>query len=307
MTQRLRIATRQSPLAQWQARWVAKQLNCHYPNLLIELVPILTRGDKDHKKPLIELGGKAVFVKALQIALLNDEADIAVHCIKDMSVHEHPDLTLCAVLPRANPADVLISPNHVPIDQLAMNAVIGTGSPRRHSLLKRYYPHLNTALCRGNINTRIKHCMTGDYDGILLAAAGLERLQLQNHITQSLPTDTFIPAIGQGALGIECLRSRTDLLQQMHPLHDAVTACCIEAERTVNRLLGGDCHTAIGAHATIKNNNMALSAFVGSTTTTDFIHTNATEAPHQAIKLGETVATTLLEYGAADLISESQQ
>lgn len=244
----LRIATRNSPLAQWQAQYVKAKLLQLQPDLSINIIGFTTDGDQ-HTGPLQNNGGKTSFVTALQQAILNNQADCAVHSIKDLSVHDQEDLSLVAILQREDPRDVLLSPIALTLDQLPADAVIGTASPRREALLKHHYPALHTALLRGNINTRLKKLHAGDYDAIILAAAGLIRLGLTEHIASYLPSEQFIPAIGQGALGIECRTDDPHVSSLLQQLNHPKTAICVTAERAVNRYIGGDCHTPIAAHA----------------------------------------------------------
>lgn len=300
---KLRIATRQSPLALWQAHFVRDQLQAHYPQWDITCVPIVTQGDQILNQPLATIGGKGLFVKALQRALLNNDADIAVHCVKDMSVHEHPDLCLAAILSREEPTDAFISPHYQTLANCPPGSIIGTASPRRQSLLKHYHPTLDTALLRGNVNSRLEKCQRGDYAGILLATAGLKRLGLTAKITEILPTQRFIPAIGQGALAIECSRDNLSLIEQLTCLHEDVTGHCILAERAVNSLLGGDCTTPIGAYAQWNRGMLTLHAFVGDVNGNQLIHTRQqSSALTHAKQLGEQAAQHLIEQGAKHLL-----
>lgn len=298
----LRIATRQSPLAIWQAEFVKQQLMMLHPQLRIELIKITTQGDQHQSQALATIGGKSLFVKELQHALLDKKADIAVHSIKDMSVHDHPLLTLGAILKRANPADAFVSSKAATLDELTSNAVIGTASPRRQTIIKHYYPSFNIKLLRGNVNTRLNKLDQGEYDAIILAAAGLERLGLDHRIQHYLPEEHFIPAIGQGALGIECRLQDTDLLTLIAPLHHELTASCIHAERAVNRELGGSCFTPIGAHATIDNGLLNLKAFVGSLDGQVLLHSYKQGLITEAIAIGYDVASDLIQQGALTLI-----
>lgn len=301
----LRIATRQSPLALWQAQFVRDQLQAQFPNEKIECIPIVTHGDRDLTQPLANIGGKGLFVKALQQALLNNEADIAVHCVKDMSVHDHPDLTLASILKREAASDAFISPLYDSLDACPPNSVIGTASPRRHSLIKHYYPQLETALLRGNVNSRLDKCEKGEFAGILLATAGLKRLGMLDVIKQTLPIAQFIPAIGQGALAIECRADRADLIEQMQCLNDMTTAYCVLAERSVNRVLGGDCYTPVGAHATINHDTLTLHAFVGSHDGKKHIHAEHAGKMTNAEQIGQRVAEALLSQGAKLLLEQT--
>ena len=204
-----RIITRKSQLALWQANWVKNQLIKHHPDLTVKIIGTDSLGDIDRSRPTNEIGGKGVFVKSLQRALLDLKADIAVHCVKDMSAHPTPGLSLVSVPKREDQRDALISRNNLPLAKLPMGAVIGTGSPRRSSFLKAFRQDLIISPIRGNIDSRLNKLQQENYDAIILACAGLQRLNLQNHITETLDPHWFIPSIGQGALGIECRTNDT--------------------------------------------------------------------------------------------------
>lgn len=256
----LRIATRKSPLALWQANFVKEALLKKHPNLSVELIGVVTEGDQKQEISLASVGGKGLFVKALQQKLLNNEADIAVHSIKDMSVHPVKNLILSAILKRADARDVLISNQYSSIAALPSQAIVGTASPRRSAILKSLRPDIQIQLLRGNVDTRLSKLDAGKYDAIILAAAGVERLGLGNRIREYLPEAIFTPAIGQGAIGIESRENDEKTRELVSFLHDAETGLCVMAERAVNQILNGDCHTPIGAHAKIISGQMHLSA-----------------------------------------------
>lgn len=302
----IRIATRQSPLAIWQAEFVKQQLITHHPQLHVDLVKISTQGDNHQSQALAEIGGKSLFVKELQKALLDNKADIAVHSIKDMSVQEHPELMLGAILKRANPCDAFVSNTAQSFDELSHHAIIGTASPRRQALIQSYYPSFSIKLLRGNINTRLHKLDQGDYEAIILAAAGLERLGLTHRIQAYLPKELFTPAIGQGALGIECCRQHSDLLNLISPLHDDLTAYCVHAEQAVNQQLGGSCFTPIGAHATIDNGILSLNAFVADKNGRVLLRSQRQGPPNEAKTIGLEVANDLIQQGALTLIHHDQ-
>lgn len=296
----LRIATRQSALALWQAEHVKNQLQIVYPDLNIKLVKITSDGDKDQTRSLAEIGGKDLFVKKLQQAILDNKADIAVHCIKDMSVHQHPELKLGAILKRGNPYDVVVS-THTNLDR---HAIIGTASPRRQCLIHALYPGYEVKLIRGNVNTRLAKLDDGAYDAIILAAAGLIRLGLENRISSYLPEAFFTPAIGQGALGLECKQDDAKLIALLQPLHDQTTALCVNAEKAVNQKLNGNCFTPLGAYATINNNQLNLNAFVGSLDGKTILRTTASGNAQDAIAIGTMAATDLIDQGALNLLRD---
>ena len=302
MTEQLiKIATRQSPMALWQAECIKQQLQTKYPQQPIELVGFTTQGDQNTRDSLAQIGGKDLFVKELQQALLDEQADLAVHCIKDMSVHTHPQLCMRAVCRRDDPRDVLVANDYMSLAELPPGAVIGTASPRRKSLLLYYYPHLNIQLLRGNVNTRLSKLDSGEYDGIILAAAGLVRLQLKQRIRQYLDVDTFIPAIAQGALGIECRRDDKRVSSIVSSLNDVISQQCVTAERAVNQVLGGSCQTPIGAYAIIKNKQLHLSAMVASMDGSVMIRDEICGAADAAQTLGADLGRVLLHKGAKDL------
>jgi len=298
----IRIATRKSKLALWQANFVKSALEKKYPELTVTLIEMVTEGDRQQNVPLTNIGGKSVFVKALQQALLNNEADIAVHSIKDMSVHDAKCLVLGAICERADPRDAFISNRYTTIESLPHDAIIGTSSPRRVSFIKSILPNARTELLRGNVDTRLLKLDENKYDAIILAAAGLHRLGLASRIQFYFPENSFIPAIGQGAIGVEC-REDNHLIRELTSfLHHAETAQCIIAERAVNQLLGGDCSTAIGAHAKIIDNKLILDAVVGSLDGKTILRAQTSGDFSEAKKCGEIVAQDLLSQGAAALI-----
>ncbi len=303
MVKTLRIATRKSPMALWQAHFIKANIQRIYPDLSIQLIELVTQGDKDLSTALVNLGGKSLFVKELQQALLNDQADIAVHCIKDMSVHAVPGLKLAAVCQRSDPRDALISHQKITLRELPHGAVVGTASPRRQSLLLAMRPDLTIKLLRGNVNTRLQKLDAKNYDAIVLAAAGLERLSLAQRIHERFDPNTFIPAIGQGALGIECRANDTATLQKIAFLHHSPTAACIDAERAVNQTLGGDCHTPIGAYAQINDGELRLKAVVGSMDGKTLLRAEANRQIEQAAELGIAVAEELIAQGAKKLLA----
>lgn len=303
MNKRIRIATRKSPMALWQAQHIKNQLQLIHPHLKIELVGLVTQGDRSVTAPLVYLGGKSLFVKELQLALLNHNADIAVHCVKDMSVLPNPELSLAAVCKRDDPRDAFIANQYDAIEQLSESATIGTSSPRRTSLLKSLRPDLNIETLRGNVNTRLTKLDHGKYDGIILAAAGLKRLNMEDRIKQYFDPTTFIPAIGQGALGIECRQQDEAVIDLIKPLHHAATASCIAAERAVNKKLGGDCHTPIGAYANLSDGQLILRAMVGGMDGKTIIHAKKQGNVNEAYQIGFALADDLLAKGAASLLN----
>lgn len=300
----IRIATRKSPLALWQTEHIKNLLLKINPELEIHFVGLSTQGDREQNKALTNIGGKSLFVKELQKALLENDADIAVHSIKDMSVNDSPGLTLAAICEREDPRDAFVSNDYKTIEALPNNAIVGTASPRRSALLKALRPDINIKLLRGNVGTRLEKCACGEYDGTILAAAGLKRLALEKHITQFLSIDTFIPAIGQGAIGIECREGDNTLKALLQNINHITTAQSVTAERAVNRILGGDCYTPIAAHATVNDKTLTLNAMVGSLDGTTIITSKTSGAASDATLLGEQVGKELLKKGAAALLNQ---
>ena len=303
MTNTIRIATRASILATWQANYIKKLLLQLQPSLEIELIEVSTAGDRDKQTELAKIGGKTLFVKELQQQLLDNKADIAVHCIKDMSVHDHSDLTIAAILKRGDPYDVFSSHQTTHLEMLPRGSVIGTSSPRRKALLNHLFPEYEVKPLRGNLDTRLKKLDDGEYDAIILAAAGLKRLGMTDRVNSHLHKETFVPAIGQGALGIECLKTRTDLIDLVSPLHHVKTATCVAAERAVNRVLNGNCFSPIGAYAGYIDGQLDLNAFVASLNGEKLIRSSLRGSIEEPENLGKKVADDLIRQGALELLN----
>ena len=298
----IRIATRKSKLALWQANFVKNALLKKYPDAKITLVEIITEGDKQQTIPLTHIGGKSLFVKALQTALINNTADIAVHSIKDMSVHNTDGLILGAILKREDARDAFVSATYANLLSMPAHSIIGTSSPRRTALIKSIRPDSNIKLLRGNVDTRLAKLDAGDYDAIVLAAAGLIRLGLAARITDYFSTDIFTPAIGQGAIGVECRENDVVIRDLLRFMHDAQTALCVNAERSVNQILGGDCHAAVGAHAKILGDQIDLSAVVGSTDGKIILRAHQAGDAKDSDALAKNIADDLLRQGAGKLV-----
>lgn len=290
----IRIATRQSKLALWQANYVKSELEKQHTDIRVQLVGMTTEGDQQQTLPLSQIGGKTNFVKALQDALIKNEADIAVHSVKDMSVLPVEKLTLAAICERVNPCDAFISNHYADIFTLPKNAVIGTASPRRTCLIKSMRPDLQIVLLRGNVDTRLAKLDAGKYDAIILAAAGLLRLGLESRIRSYFSDEIFTPAIGQGAIGIECRENDEFIRELLLSLHHVQTAQCVMAERAVNQVIGGDCHTAVAAHAKMIDHQMQLSAMLGDEKTGSLVRARVIGSPVDAELLGKTVGKKLL-------------
>ncbi len=258
----LTIATRKSPLALWQAESIRQQLMHFWPHLTITLKPMVTSGDLWLDQTLSQLGGKGLFLKELETALLNNTADLAVHSMKDVPAVLPPGLCLAAICERHNPLDVLLSPNDETLDALPAHARIGTASLRRQSQLLAHRADLNIKPLRGNIQTRIQQLDDGQFDAIILAAAGLLRMNLTSRIQSYIPMDILLPAPGQGALGIECRANDDELLELIKPLNHLNTEICVSTERLVNAALGGNCRAPVAIYCTSINNMFNLRAKV---------------------------------------------
>lgn len=304
MNNTLTIATRQSPMAMWQAEHIQQLLQKQHPNLTVELLPMTTKGDIEQNTSLVDIGSKALFVKELQKALLEERADIAVHCIKDMSAQDCPGLTLAAVCKRDDPRDALVSNHYDSLASLPDKAVVGTASPRRQCLLKQIRPDIKTKLLRGNVNTRLKKLDDGEYDAIMLAAAGLKRLGFESRIREYFDPNTFIPAIAQGSLGIECRKDDGASQQYIAFLNDSNNALVTGAERTVNRYLGGDCHTPLGVYATLQQQTLCIIAMVGNSDGTTVIESHVQGNAANLEQLAKQCANELFAKGAEDLLKK---
>lgn len=300
---KITIISRASRLAVWQAEWVKRQLQQLHPQLQCEIIFRTTSGDRTTDRALWDIGGKDLFVKDLQQALLNGEADIAVHSLKDMSTTDHDDLLIAAICRREDPRDVFIASQANTLEDLPSGASIGTSSPRRHCLLKALRNDLNVKLLRGNVDTRLMKAAQAEYDAIILAAAGVKRLGHEKQIRQYFDPQIFIPAIGQGALAVECRADDFATQQLLQPLDDRITRLCVTAERTVNRQLNGDCHTPLGAYAMIRENTLYLSAMVGTLDGTQLIRTHQQGDCVNAENIGFAAAEHLLQQGAREILS----
>lgn len=304
----IRIATRQSPLALWQAHYVREQLLRHWPNHQIELVPMLTSGDRFLKDKLVAAGGKGLFVKELEEALLDNRADLAVHSSKDMPAQLPPDLSLAAICKRHNPLDALISTHYSSLDALPKQAVIGTSSLRRQSQLLAYRPDLQIKPLRGNINTRLSKLESGEYDAIILAAAGLERIGMQARITELLSEEQMLPSCGQGAICIECKTEDEATQQLIAGLNDPMTALCVSTERQVNAQLGGNCQVPLAVFASIlPSGALFLRAKILSVDGRQSIKASQTGPIEKAAFLAEQCTQSLVAQGAAELINAARQ
>lgn len=303
MTQILRIATRKSALALWQAEYVKARLEHFHPNLQVELVPMSTQGDKILDTPLAKIGGKGLFVKELETAMLEGRADIAVHSMKDVPV-EFPDgLMLSTICEREDPRDAFVSNHYSSLDQLPAGSVVGTSSLRRQCQLKALRPDLQIRDLRGNVNTRLAKLDAGEFDAILLAAAGLIRLGFTGRIRTYLPVENSLPANGQGAVGIECRSDDAAVLALLAPLEHTPTRLAVLAERAMNRRLQGGCQVPIGAFAELQGEQLWLRGLVGALDGSHILRAEVRGPAASPEQLGEQLAEMLLAQGAGHILS----
>ena len=305
--ERLRIATRRSALALWQAEHVAARLRDAHPGLQVELVPLSTRGDEILDTSLALIGGKGLFTKELENAMIEDRADLAVHSLKDVPAVLPDGMTLAAVLEGTDPLDTLVSNDHASVAALPAGARVGSSSLRRESQLRHAYPALEFIALRGNVNTRIAKLDAGDYDAIILAAAGLERLGLAGRVRERIDPAVCLPAIGQGVLAVECRADDTATLSLVAALEHAPTRARVTAERTVNRALHGSCQAPVAAYATHAADGLTLRARVGSPDGRTLLEAVATGPSAAPVALGERVADSLLAQGAAAILAAASQ
>ena len=304
MKKLLRIATRKSALALWQANHVQDLLHDAHPGLEIELVKIVTEGDRILDRPLAEIGGKGLFLKELERAMLDGEADLAVHSMKDVPASMADGLVLDAVLPRANPYDALVSRNGRLLADLRAGSRIGTSSLRRKSQLLALRPDLEVADLRGNVDTRLRKLDEGQYDAIILACAGLERLGLGGRITETLQPPDWLPASTQGIIGLQCRQDDAYTRSLIKPLADNDTMIVANAERSVARILEATCQVPLAVHAVLESGTVRLRSIVSTPDGKQSIQA-AGEAPGaDAVALGERVAADLLKNGAVKIISD---
>lgn len=298
----LKIATRQSPLALWQANYVKDRLQQLYPDLTIELVPMVTKGDVILDSPLAKIGGKGLFVKELENALLNKEADIAVHSMKDVPMQFPEGLGLAVICQREDPRDAFVSHSYRTFAELPQGAVVGTSSLRRQCQLKALRPDLDIRSLRGNVGTRLSKLDNGDYDAIILASAGLIRLGLADRIASFIDVEQSLPAAGQGAVGIECRTDDAQLQALLAPLADAKTTYCVLAERAMNNHLQGGCQVPIGGYAVLQQGQLYLRALVGDIDGSRIIRAEGKSAVENAEILGVKIAEQLLAQGADKIL-----
>ena len=300
----LKIATRKSPLALWQAEFVKSKLETIYPDLKVELVKMTTQGDQILNSPLSKIGGKSLFIKELEVGIMEGRADIAVHSMKDIPYELPQGFEIGAILERESPFDAFVSNDFNSIQDLPVGARLGSCSLRRIVQVKALRPDLEILDLRGNVNTRLKKLDDGEYDAIILACSGLTRLGFDNRIKQDLSPDDSLPAVGQGALGIEIEANDHEISSLIKPLIHKKTQIEVSAERALNATLQGGCSVAIGAFATSEDSKLTLSGMVGNVDSGEIIRVQETGETSKPIDLGIRAAKKLLSLGARELLNE---
>lgn len=301
---KIRIATRRSPLALWQANFVKQNLLLAHKNLTVELIPMMTQGDIILDSPLAKIGGKGLFVKQLEQAILTNQADIAVHSIKDIPAQFPEGLTLATICQRDDVRDAFISNHYSNLDELPNGAIVGTSSLRRQCQLRANYPHLQIKDLRGNVGTRLAKLDNQEYDAIILASVGLKRLDLQDRIKQYIDISSILPAVGQGAIGIETRANDKPLLDILSVLDDKNSRICIQAERAMNKALQGGCQVPIACYSQLNNDILSLQGLVGSIDGSKIIKATVEGSINDPEKLGQTLAEHLLKQGAKSILQE---
>ena len=300
---KLVIASRESALAMWQARHIQSRLQALYPHTEVTILGMTTTGDQILDTPLAKVGGKGLFVKELETALADGRADLAVHSMKDVPMNLPEGFMLAATGEREDPRDAFVSNDFSALEDLPANSIVGTSSLRRQSQLQARFPHLKIESLRGNLQTRLRKLDEGQYAAIILAAAGLIRLELGHRIRQFITPEQSIPAVGQGALGIEISSSRPDLIAVLAPLNHADTQVCVEAERGMSRTLAGSCTVPLGAYATCEGENIRITGFVASVDGQQMLVETATGSRQQAEALGQKLAAQLIAQGADKILA----
>ncbi|MBC8211521.1 MAG: hydroxymethylbilane synthase [Gammaproteobacteria bacterium] len=300
----LRIATRSSPLALWQAEEVSRRLKALYPELDIKLVKMKTKGDKILDAPLAKVGGKGLFVKELEAGMLEGKADIAVHSMKDVPVEFPQGLELTLIMQREDPRDAFVSNKYTSLSALPEHAVVGTSSLRRQTQIREKHPDIKLDWLRGNVNTRLKKLDDGEYDAIILAAAGLKRLGFESRIRAFLEPEESLPAIGQGAIGIEARSDDEAVRQLLAPLGDADTTLRVVAERAMNEALNGGCQVPIAGYAVLEGDQLYLRGLVGEPDGSKVLRAEIRGPSTQARALGITLAQDLLRQGAGEILAK---
>ncbi len=300
---KLVIASRESALAMWQAEHIRDRLRALYPETDVSILGMTTQGDQILDVTLSKIGGKGLFVKELETALEEGRADIAVHSLKDVPMHLPAGFMLACIGKREDPRDAFVSNNFANLEALPHGSVVGTSSLRRESQLRARFPHLNIEPLRGNVQTRLRKLDEGKYAAIILAAAGLKRLGLGERIRDLISSENSLPAVGQGALGIECRADRPDLEALLRPLHDAETAACVLAERAMSRALAGSCQVPLGGFAEVSGDKLRMRGFVASPDGKRMLRAEQTGSVSAPEALGDAVAQALLQQGAGEILA----
>ena len=303
LPQKLVIASRESALALWQARHIQGRLQALYPHMTVDILGMTTTGDQILDTPLARIGGKGLFVKELEQALADGRADLAVHSMKDVPMHLPEGFALAAIGEREDPRDAFVSNDFSRLEDLPAGSIVGTSSLRRQSQLQARLPHLKIASLRGNLQTRLRKLDEGQYAAIILAAAGLKRLGLEARIRQLIAPELSIPAVGQGALGIEINAQRQDLLPLLAPLNHKATASCVEAERAMSRALAGSCQVPLGAFAERSGNTVTMRGFVASIDGREMLRADVSGDAADAEALGRLLADRLIAQGADRILA----
>jgi hydroxymethylbilane synthase len=303
-TNAIRIASRESPLAMVQSEWTADQLRAFHPGLAVSIIGMTTRGDQILDKPLAQIGGKGLFIKELEVAIEEGRADIAVHSMKDVPMVMPQGFALMTVGLREDIHDAFVSNKYTSLDELPSGAIVGTSSLRRESQIRHFHPGLKIAPLRGNVNTRLRKLDDGEFDAVILAAAGLKRLGFGARIRNTLDTSRFIPAVAQGALGIEYAENRADVPSVLAPFGNAATTAMVDAERAFGRRLSASCDVPLGATATVSGATLSLSGFVATPDGSRRIAAVEAGGINDADRIGTALAERLLTEGA-DKILES--
>ena len=300
---KLVIASRESALAMWQAEHIRDRLRALYPQTSVSILGMTTQGDQILNVTLAKIGGKGLFVKELETALENGSADIAVHSLKDVPMNLPEGFMLACIGEREDPRDAFVSNNYANLEALPAGSVVGTSSLRRESQLRARFPHLKIEPLRGNVQTRLRKLDEGQYAAIILAAAGLKRLGLGDRIRSIISSNDSLPAVGQGALGIECLASRADLKDVLAPLHHADTAACVLAERAMSRVLQGSCQVPLGGFAEVTGDKLRMRGFVATPDGTRLLRAERSGSMNNPEALGNGVAQELLAQGAGEILA----
>ena len=300
---RLVIASRESALAMWQAEHIRDRLSALYPQTAVSILGMTTQGDQILDVTLSKIGGKGLFVKELETALEDGRADLAVHSLKDVPMNLPDGFVLAAIGEREDPHDAFVSNNHANLAALPVGSVVGTSSLRRESQLRARFPHLHIEPLRGNVQTRLRKLDEGQYAAIILAAAGLKRLGLGMRIRALIPSEDSLPAVGQGALGIECRANRADVIALLQSLHHADTAACVLAERAMSRALAGSCQVPLGGFAEVQSGKLRMRGFVASPDGRQMAHAELIGDISRPEVLGNKVADALRAQGADEILA----